>query len=490
MPVFNCSLRVIVYLVALCIFGIFCFTAIESPLIDTHALITDKNGHHDLSGKLSKAIIIEPRDLPHALPFSIANVCVKTGVPIVLFHSQKNVPLAKSIQGSSACPVTLVDIDLTKGPRNQMWYNNFVLGLDFWSRLDTDGTVLLFQSDSGICGDSARADQFASYDLCGAGWGWPVDSWRGSKVGNGGFTIRNVKKMKQYAAERQMWSYYAQPVHLRWALSGQSVEMTVIACIIGGPLCAWRFGLMRGTQWYSWWHFIVMSVTLGVVISVANRMNHMAEDTYFSNSCAADKDCLVCPHAVAMDFCEEGEPNIDAWAFHNNWAIEKQGWANKQHGPICEANEKIAMMHGGPQKYLHGGPTANANYTIRYSPMGAVDAFQLVSTTCTSKVNIGVLERHCYLLFGAIISVVWVSGAAALLICVRRAAHWGQQKTAVEVSPKAQRVLGKEEGEFTQQPHWGGWVRNLVEVCVGALVLLSVPCMLIQHKGYVGGKRR
>jgi hypothetical protein len=461
------SLRMIAYAMTLCIAGIFCFSAIENDFVQQQVSLEQNPGDLD-ARPLSRAVIIEPRDLQHALPLSIKNVCEKTGVPIVFFHSDDNLHLARSIQKSVKCPVHLKH---TRGDGccDQSWYNRFTLSVEFWSSLGTDGTVLLFQSDSGICGDSAKADIFARYDLCGASWGWAVDSWRGSKVGNGGFTIRNVPEMIRLAKLRFQWGFYLTPVHLRWAVSSQCAEMSIIACTMSGLLCSWRFGFMKGAKSCRYLLVLLTYAALGLVVAVVHKMNHMAEDTYFSNSCAADPNCVVCPHKIALDFCEEGEANDHAWAFHNNWAYTFRGWtAAPERGPLCNANDKIASFFGGPELYLDGGPTRHKNDTIRAGPMGAVDAVHLVWSTCSSKVNIGVLERGCYMMFGAMASVVCVSGMAAVLLCIK-GAH--PLKAAVAPSSEA-------KADLAVQLSWSMWCFIFLRVCVESSVLVAIPVAL------------
>ena len=54
--------------------------------------------------------------------------------------------------------------------------------------------TLIFQTDSGICGDGKEFSKYKNYDYCGAPWNFEIDEIRSikNKVGNGGFSIRDT----------------------------------------------------------------------------------------------------------------------------------------------------------------------------------------------------------------------------------------------------------------------------------------------------------
>jgi hypothetical protein len=71
-------------------------------------------------------------------------------------------------------------------------YSNILCSIDFWQLLLKLGCQhsLIFQVDTVLLKDTI--DEFLQYDYVGAPW---VVKWFGMDIGNGGLSLRNVKKM-------------------------------------------------------------------------------------------------------------------------------------------------------------------------------------------------------------------------------------------------------------------------------------------------------
>lgn len=150
---------------------------------------------------VTRAVIVEPR-AHSALNAVIENICNKLHIPITLFHGNLNVELARSLEGSVECLSTLVNIE--ENNLNSASYNELLLSDErFWSKLDVpeSDSVLIFQTDSGICGDGSALKDFEHYDYCGGLFLSYHTFHGGSLVGNGGFSIRNVATARRLLRE-------------------------------------------------------------------------------------------------------------------------------------------------------------------------------------------------------------------------------------------------------------------------------------------------
>lgn len=168
---------------------------------------------------VTRAVIVEPRRHP-ALHDVISNVCEKLQMPITLFHGQLNVALAKHLYKSISCLDTLVNIEVpnldTKG------YNALMMSdVRYWSKMNAsdDETILVFQTDSGICGTKSFTNNL-KFHYCGGAWPLPFME-EGSRVGNGGFSIRNkgsMRRLLQENVDHRTHFYYEDALYSYWCL--------------------------------------------------------------------------------------------------------------------------------------------------------------------------------------------------------------------------------------------------------------------------------
>lgn len=140
-------------------------------------------------------VIVETRE-ENRLSFAIKNVTYY--IPdwqLHIFHSKENEAFVKSLLGEQLNNVVL---HLLENPINSPKdYNNLLLSADFWESLSKYNRALIFQSDSFML--RSGIDRFIKYDYIGAPWKWWKKVFKDTKRmgGNGGFSLRNITKMKE-----------------------------------------------------------------------------------------------------------------------------------------------------------------------------------------------------------------------------------------------------------------------------------------------------
>ena len=158
-------------------------------------------GQQRTASHMYRAVLIEPRE--HlALKSVVDNMCNVLHIPITIFHGSKNIDYVVSIMTHNDCVDKLVDMGVDNLSTDT--YNELLLSDElFWSKLNMpdDSTILLFQTDSGICGDGAEFATFAQFDYCGGLLHMKYVSNSGTIVGNGGFSVRNVGVMRRLLRE-------------------------------------------------------------------------------------------------------------------------------------------------------------------------------------------------------------------------------------------------------------------------------------------------
>ncbi|MCC3862332.1 DUF5672 family protein [Pseudemcibacter aquimaris] len=140
-------------------------------------------------------VIVETREHPQ-LSFVIENVIENTGIPVQLFHGEKNLefilnsPISKWIK-SGQVHLTLLNTDELCARK----YNALFLSKEFWHNVRGRKKILIFQTDAIICSNSEYSlDDFQSYDYIGSKWnrnrtlGLIIDG------GNGGLSLRDWSK--------------------------------------------------------------------------------------------------------------------------------------------------------------------------------------------------------------------------------------------------------------------------------------------------------
>lgn len=144
---------------------------------------------------MARGIIVELRRHP-ALELVIDNVQTKLNIPITLVHGWHNRQFANDIYNSRSFVDTLVEVNADN--LDQTSYSTLLTDEGFWKSLNlgrADQRVLIFQTDSGICGYGKDLDKFLNYDLCGANWYADWYSVENKQMVNGGLSLRNPQAM-------------------------------------------------------------------------------------------------------------------------------------------------------------------------------------------------------------------------------------------------------------------------------------------------------
>lgn len=146
-------------------------------------------------------IIVETRE-DDRLSFAIKNVTYY--IPdweLHIFHSKENESFIKNILGEQENNITLHQLENPiNSPKD---YNNLLLSFDFWESLSKYKSALIFQSDSFML--RSGIERFTKYDYIGAPWKWWKKVFKNTKRmgGNGGFSLRNITKMKEVISKHQ-----------------------------------------------------------------------------------------------------------------------------------------------------------------------------------------------------------------------------------------------------------------------------------------------
>ncbi len=153
----------------------------------------------------NKSVLIETRRVPH-LEFLIKNTIQKlgNGWGHIVFCGVHNYEQVRFVCSKISEDIEVVILEQEIRTKND--FNNLMLSLSFWEKVSAE-KVLIYQSDTFIA--RAIPQEFLVYDWIGA----PVipAHWKhqgvsaiatriqqdGHGVGNGGFSLRNVKKIKK-----------------------------------------------------------------------------------------------------------------------------------------------------------------------------------------------------------------------------------------------------------------------------------------------------
>ena len=139
-----------------------------------------------------QAVIVEAREHEGLRPV-LENMCEKLpDVPITLVHGTHNGEFARRAADGISCVVDMHQVNAVN--LDAATYSKLVTSETFWDALGDREKTLIFQTDSGICGEGAELADYLQYDYCGAPWEWDE-----TKVGgNGGFSLRNTAASKRH----------------------------------------------------------------------------------------------------------------------------------------------------------------------------------------------------------------------------------------------------------------------------------------------------
>jgi len=175
------------------------FTFILVILGITVFILTFTNNYREhLEGvhkRLNRAVIVEPRE--HiALEAVLRNIVKKMNIPITIVHGINNKEFVENI--ASRIPQVDIMTEINAENLNAGTYSQLLMDLEFWENIGVDENdhILIFQTDSGICGKGLDIHNYSQYDYCGAPWKKSLQM--SVKVGNGGFSIRSVAHAKKH----------------------------------------------------------------------------------------------------------------------------------------------------------------------------------------------------------------------------------------------------------------------------------------------------
>jgi hypothetical protein len=136
-------------------------------------------------------VIIEPRSHHMLIPVikNFMYLLQKKGWGLILFHGTEN---EQFIRDELNGWPNIRYIKMSVANLTSLEYSNILCSIDFWQLLLKLGCQhsLIFQVDTVLLKDTI--DEFLQYDYVGAPW---VVKWFGMDIGNGGLSLRNVKKM-------------------------------------------------------------------------------------------------------------------------------------------------------------------------------------------------------------------------------------------------------------------------------------------------------
>ena len=113
---------------------------------------------------------------------------------------------------------------------NSTSYNELLLSDEFWSNLNSsdDSNILIFQTDSGICGEGVEIEQFQRYHYCGGLFHSYSVYHGGSLVGSGGFSIRHVgtsRRLLRDNPDHRHHFYWEDVLFSHWCLKDSNCEV-------------------------------------------------------------------------------------------------------------------------------------------------------------------------------------------------------------------------------------------------------------------------
>lgn len=141
-----------------------------------------------------QAVIVETREHEGLRPV-LENMCEKLpNVPITLINGTHNGDFARRAAEGVSCVADIQQVNAIN--LDAKTYSKLLTSPTFWDAMGNREKTLVFQTDSGICGDGAELSKFVDYDYCGAPW-----KHQNGRVGNGGFSLRDTAASKRLISE-------------------------------------------------------------------------------------------------------------------------------------------------------------------------------------------------------------------------------------------------------------------------------------------------
>ena len=147
------------------------------------------------SSSYKTSVIVESRNIPH-LEYVLSKHCqhLNDSWAVRVVCTEDNKKYVTEIVNRLEANIQIM---LDNKIKTLQDYNNLLLSKEFWDSLDAE-KVLLFQEDGFLLRDGV--EEFLDYDYIGAPW--PLELRHSpTGVGNGGFSLRSVSKMKRALEE-------------------------------------------------------------------------------------------------------------------------------------------------------------------------------------------------------------------------------------------------------------------------------------------------
>jgi len=136
-------------------------------------------------------VIVELRKHDGLAPV-LKNVCDKLpNVSITIVHGTGNGDFVREALSGIACVQNVYEMNAVNLDANT--YSKLMTSHAFWDSMGDRKKTLVFQTDSGICGQGSAVGKFMKYDYCGAPWDWDH-----GRVGNGGFSLRDTAMARKH----------------------------------------------------------------------------------------------------------------------------------------------------------------------------------------------------------------------------------------------------------------------------------------------------
>ncbi|GEM_PF-4222248 len=117
---------------------------------------------------------------------------------LYIFHSSANEKFLRDLLAEKIQNIRLIPIDIEIN--NNQDYNLLMKDKTFWNYLEHHQRVLIFQTDSYI--KKGGIESYLAFDYIGSPWFWWFKHFGTQRVGgNGGFSLRNPKKMIEILEE-------------------------------------------------------------------------------------------------------------------------------------------------------------------------------------------------------------------------------------------------------------------------------------------------
>jgi len=234
--------------------------------IALYFLLKEKNNKQNYSNNslINRAVIVEPRE-HQALEIVLKNISEKIKTPITIVHGTKNKKFVEKI--IKKIPEVDIITEINAENLDAKTYSKMITNLEFWENIGVDENdhILLFQTDSGICGSGYDIHKVSKYDYCGAPW---TSRENNRNVGNGGFSIRSVAHAKKHIKQYGSFTINEDMMFSKWCY--QDKDCNVCPSTVAHQFCNETFSEKSTAFHNNWKYHNVISCDLNQKIKDLN----------------------------------------------------------------------------------------------------------------------------------------------------------------------------------------------------------------------------